>query len=174
MVSDSAGTSPAKYIWQVYPPQLPIFQRFVEKHFPGWWSLVSICTMPAWALGEEMAEHGCGGTLGADVAAWKERRVINEFTLALRLFAQTVRHKDAARWHNNNLCGMLMMTSNKNSEWETLKLEEHDRARKPPRGQFLCVWFNPVIIDWVMGVYVWRGGPSLSRMWTCVQCQESS
>ena len=46
------------------------------------------------ALAEEMAEHGSAGTLGPDVATWKERRVINEFTVALRLFVRTVRHKD--------------------------------------------------------------------------------
>ena len=165
---DSTGASPTKYIWQVYPPQLPIFQRLVEKHFPGWWSLVSICTMPARALAEEMAEHGCGGTLGADVAAWKERGVINEFTLALRLFAWTVRHKDAARWHNNDLgCWW----------WPAARIPDESRCNLKNisiihRGQFFCVWFNAVIIDWIMGVYVWRGGPSLSRMWTCAQSRD--
>ena len=41
------------------------------------------------ALAEEMAEHGSAGTLGPDVATWKERRVINEFPVALRLFVRS-------------------------------------------------------------------------------------
>ena len=90
-----------KYILQI-PPPIPSSKDSWKRHFPGWWSLVSICTMPARALAEEMAEHGSAGTLGADVPTWKERGVINEFTVALRLFARTVRHKDAARWHNND------------------------------------------------------------------------
>ena len=55
-------------IWQIYPPS-PIFQRFLEKAFPRMVALGQHLHKGAvGALAEEMAEHGCAGTLGPDVA----------------------------------------------------------------------------------------------------------
>ena len=80
-------------------------------------SLVSFGTMAHGALAAETGEHGSAGTLGPDVAAWKERRVINEFTLLLsssecaeRLFASKMLHTTTRMVAMTMILRMAMIT----------------------------------------------------------------
>ena len=93
-------------------------------------SLVSGGTMAHGALAAETGEHGSAGTLGPDVAAWKERRVINEFTLVVsssecaeRLFASKMLHT------TTRMAAMTMM----------MRMAMITRTPWPPGHDELCV-----------------------------------